>query len=89
MMGYLGWELGVKKILKPESSTAMISPPTETAPPDEFEEDTETPWKDFGSVKIDTQPSGAKIFLNNEDTNLTSPTTLTKLRIGETYKLRV
>jgi serine/threonine protein kinase/outer membrane biosynthesis protein TonB len=42
-----------------------------------------------GSLKIATTPPGAKIFLDGQDTNLVSPTTLEELPLSKTYTLKL
>ena len=94
-IGYLGWNLALKKMVKNWIVQTASPPGTEmtTPPAEEFEEPTvdteETPWRNFGSIKVTTNPEGVSIFLNNEATNLTSPTTLTKLKVGDKYALRL
>ncbi|GAH41863.1 unnamed protein product, partial [marine sediment metagenome] len=42
----------------------------------------------LGSICVDTYPSGAKIFLNDDDTGETTPCTITNLFKG-TYEVKV
>jgi flagellar motor protein MotB len=42
-----------------------------------------------GSIKIATQPPGAKIHLNGQDTQKTTPATLEELPLSQTYTLRL
>jgi serine/threonine protein kinase len=42
----------------------------------------------YGSIEAQTLPSGAKIFLNNQDTQLLTPNKLTKLEVGKSYALK-
>ncbi|MFO1518572.1 MAG: serine/threonine-protein kinase [bacterium] len=43
----------------------------------------------YGLVEVNTTPPGAKIFIDNQDTNLTTPNKLQKLEVGKTVTLRV
>ncbi|MBI4224554.1 MAG: PEGA domain-containing protein, partial [Deltaproteobacteria bacterium] len=43
----------------------------------------------FGTVLVETEPAGAKIFLDTEDTGKVTPATLEKLPVGQSYVLRL
>lgn len=42
-----------------------------------------------GSISVNTEPKGAKIFLNGEDTQLISPNSLKDIPLNETYTLKL
>ncbi|MCB0272273.1 MAG: serine/threonine protein kinase [Bdellovibrionales bacterium] len=43
----------------------------------------------LGTISITTSPTGAKIYVDNEDTGLNSPATLQNLQINQSYKIVV
>lgn len=43
----------------------------------------------YGSVKVTTSPSGAKVYLNNNDTGKTTPTTIEDLEVGKRYTFKL
>lgn len=43
----------------------------------------------FGSLLVETDPAGAKIFLDTEDTGKVTPAKLDDLKVGENYVLRL
>ena len=47
------------------------------------------PAAQFSSVIVTSKPAGAKILLNGNNTNKTSPTTISDLKVGNSYSLRL
>ncbi len=47
------------------------------------------PTTDFGSILVRSKPDGARIFLNQTDTGLTTPSTLSRLTVGEEYQITI
>lgn len=43
----------------------------------------------YGSVKITSVPSGARIYVNNNDSGRTTPTTLSDLEVGKRFNIRL
>jgi serine/threonine protein kinase len=69
---------------KPEEPTADIK----AEKSDEDKEDKkEAPAK--ASLRINSTPSGARIFIDKESTGKTTPTVLDKLKVGATYNIRL
>ncbi len=52
-------------------------------------EHTQAPTDEVGSIVIETTPSGAKIILNNADTSMTTPATVSKLALGYEYQIKL
>ncbi len=76
LIAYVGYEYLLKGIFKKEAVAPL---PTEELPITE----------EVSSIVVDSEPPGAKIFLNGEDTGLTSPATLPKLAMGDEYQIRL
>ncbi len=43
----------------------------------------------YGSVEVSSSPTGAKIFVNNQDTGLVTPSKVSKLEVGKSFTLRL
>lgn len=43
----------------------------------------------YGSVEVSSSPSGAKIYVNNQDTGLLTPNKVQKLEIGKNFTIRL
>ena len=44
---------------------------------------------ELGSIRVQSDPPGAKIFLNETDTGLLTPATLPKLNLGQEYQVKM
>ena len=79
LIGYLGYHYYLKpRIGKQTEITKTTKPPTTT----------ETTGEDLGSIEVTTNPPGAKVVLNGNDTGLETPARLDKLTLGEEYQLK-
>jgi serine/threonine protein kinase len=69
--------------------TRSKTPPPPPAVTETKTKPSEQPATDLGSLQIQTNPSGARIFVNGNDTGLSTPASVPKLAEGEEYQVRV
>jgi len=76
---YLGYTFLAKKP-QPKPGTQVTTPTTPGGDENVI---------DVGSIEVDSDPQGAKILINDNDTGQVTPATIAKLTLGEEYQLKL
>lgn len=76
-----------KKTIEPEQKISLPSPSPTVVPKIVPEVVKEPPLPPKGTLLIDSEPKGARIFLNDTETNLTTPSRLDQIPAGATHKI--
>ncbi|HSA59528.1 MAG TPA: serine/threonine-protein kinase [bacterium] len=79
LVAYLGYTFLFKKAGPRPAPTTVTTPSTP-------EEETAI---DVGSMEIESDPAGAKVLVNGNDTGLVTPAKLAKLTLGEEYQIKI
>lgn len=75
-----------RSMRSPAEPPAKAEPPPEVSRESPIEKEADSPVL-YGSLMIDSEPRGARIFLNDADTNRTTPATLEGIEAGRLVKL--